>query len=232
MINDSGVIQYDNANGYYFTSNSADVAGKNAIRINIDNNGLRQYSTANKYSAVPLRAIKYSTPVAVDLGLPSGKLWSDRNAGAVNSTDNGQYCSYGNIFGHYKDLSSNVNLSEVYANTAGGELTSSFTSGDAAHDIVKTVCGGSWRMPTIQEWQELLNAENTTTEWTTVDGVNGLRITSKANGNSIFLPASGRITAGAKLSSFGELGTYASSSMHINGSSQYVATFVNGEVNA
>lgn len=228
----SGNIQYDNAGGYYFTSNSEDVAGRSAIRTDIDNNGLHQPDKANKYNTSTLRAIKRSTPVAVDLGLPSGKLWSDRNVGAVSPTDNGQYCSYGNILGHYKDLSSYVNLSEVYANTAGGELTSSFTSGDAAHDIVKAVCGGSWRMPTIQEWQELLNAENTTTEWTTVDGVNGLRITSKANGNSIFLPASGRIAPQGRFVNEGTVGAYGSAAMHSNGTSQYDVWITENSVSA
>ena len=41
--------------------------------------------------------------------------------------------------------------------------------------------------------EELINGDYTTTEWTTLNGVNGRKITSKSNGNSIFLPAAGDI---------------------------------------
>ena len=44
-------------------------------------------------------------------------------------------------------------------------------------------------MPTIEEWQELL--DECTWTWTTQNGVNGRLVTSNTNGNSIFLPAAG-----------------------------------------
>ena len=46
--------------------------------------------------------------------------------------------------------------------------------------------GTGWRMPTIEEWEELKN--NTTSTWTTQNDVFGRLFTSE-NGNSIFLPA-------------------------------------------
>ena len=52
--------------------------------------------------------------------------------------------------------------------------------------------GEDWRTPTIAEWEALLNTNKYTWEWTTENGVNGYRITSKVSGyvgNSIFLPA-------------------------------------------
>ena len=52
--------------------------------------------------------------------------------------------------------------------------------------------GKDWRIPTKQEWEELLNtSENLTRTWAVVNGVGGLKITSTTNGNSIFLPAAG-----------------------------------------
>ncbi|MBR5174658.1 MAG: Ig-like domain-containing protein [Bacteroidales bacterium] len=54
---------------------------------------------------------------------------------------------------------------------------------DAAHVLL----GGDWRMPTPEEWQELI--DNCSWEWTTVNGVAGQRGTSLKNGESIFLPA-------------------------------------------
>ncbi len=43
----------------------------------------------------------------------------------------------------------------------------------------------------IAQIEELCSSSNTTTEWTQENGVNGRKITSKSNGNSIFLPAAG-----------------------------------------
>ena len=50
--------------------------------------------------------------------------------------------------------------------------------------------GGSWRMPTDAEWTELL--DNCTWTWTTLNGVNGYKVTSNMKRNSIFLSAKGR----------------------------------------
>ena len=46
-------------------------------------------------------------------------------------------------------------------------------------------------MPTIAEQTELRSSSNCTWTWTTQNGVKGYKVTSKKNGNSIFLPAAG-----------------------------------------
>ena len=48
--------------------------------------------------------------------------------------------------------------------------------------------GDDWRMPTFEEWKELYY--NTTSTWTTRNGVNG-RLFTASNGNTLFLPAAG-----------------------------------------
>ena len=60
---------------------------------------------------------------------------------------------------------------------------------DVEDDAAAVNWGGEWVMPTYDEMKELL--DNTTNEWTTVNGTNGCKFTSKTNGNSIFLPAAG-----------------------------------------
>ncbi|MBQ7526628.1 MAG: hypothetical protein IJT11_02735 [Bacteroidaceae bacterium] len=67
--------------------------------------------------------------------------------------------------------------------------------------------GSGWQMPSFDQIKELCNSSNTTTEWTQVNGVNGRKITSKSNGNSIFLPAAG-YRSGTSLSSAGSYGYY------------------------
>ena len=60
--------------------------------------------------------------------------------------------------------------------------------GDAA-DAVKESLGDYWRLPKKSEAQGLVDSCNS--EWTSVNDVNGLLVTSKFNGNSIFLPVTG-----------------------------------------
>ena len=83
-------------------------------------------------------------------------------------------------------------------------------SDDAAH----VNWGGSWRMPTDDELTELW--EQCTWTWTTQNGVYGRKVTSKTNGNSIFLPAAG-YRGGSSLDGAGSYGYYWSSS-HYSGS--------------
>jgi len=48
----------------------------------------------------PVNSKSSSAPIAVDLGLPSGRLWADRNIGASSPEDVGLYFSWGNTDGH------------------------------------------------------------------------------------------------------------------------------------
>ena len=62
------------------------------------------------------------------------------------------------------------------------------------YDAASQIMGGDWRIPTEAEFQELLN--NTTNEWTQLNGVNGRKFTA-SNGNSIFIPAAGNCLSGS-----------------------------------
>ena len=61
-------------------------------------------------------------------------------------------------------------------------------TGSNGDDIASKQLGGSWRIPTAGEWQELI--DKCTWTWTSYNGVNGYRITGP-NGSNIFLPAAG-----------------------------------------
>ena len=65
------------------------------------------------------------------------------------------------------------------------------TTLELTDDAARVNWGGNWRMPTRAEQDELRDTSNCTWTWTTQNGVNGYRVTSKVNGNSIFLPAAG-----------------------------------------
>jgi len=63
---------------------------------------------------------------------------------------------------------------------------------DLEDDVAHVKWGGDWRMPTQEEFSELYN--NCTWTWTTQNGVNGYKVTSRKTGytdRSIFLPVAG-----------------------------------------
>lgn len=69
------------------------------------------------------------------------------------------------------------------------ELERGEKDGETIDDVARSKWGEQWRMPSMEEWEELLNPENCSWEW--VDGENGYKITSKKNGYAgrfIFLP--------------------------------------------
>ena len=77
-------------------------------------------------------------------------------------------------------------------------------------DVAHVKLGGNWRMPTRVEWKELLTSSTCT--WTTVNDVNGLKVTGP-NGNSIFLPAAGYRYKWSDPEG-GSVGLYWSSTLH------------------
>jgi hypothetical protein len=81
---------------------------------------------------------------------------------------------------------------------------------DPEDDVAYVKWGGSWRMPTKAEQEELRN--NCTWTWTTINGVTGYKVTGP-NGNSIFMPAAGNVS-GTELNNSGSHGYYWSNSLY------------------
>ena len=113
----------------------------------------------------------------VDLGLPSGTLWATMNVGADSPEDYGDYFAWGEITPKSSFSSSNYTYSK-------NSIVLSLSD-----DAANANWGGAWRMPTKAEIDELCNTSYTTWTITYLNGVEGRKITSKLNGNSIFLPA-------------------------------------------
>lgn len=142
----------------------------------------------------------------VDMGLPSGTLWAKKNLGATSETGWGWYFSWGNIDPHQEGAGYDFS-DATYANTDGAALTGDIT---AANDAATQNLGSKWRLPSETDFVELFNSEYTTNAWTTVNGVAGRLVTSKANGNTLFFPAAGYY-AGTSLGYRGSDGDYWSS---------------------
>ena len=140
----------------------------------------------------------------VDLALPSGLKWAKCNVGASSPEDYGNYYAWG-------ETSTKRDYTYDNSTTAGKKMSD--IGGNATYDVARKSWGSSWRLPTKAEFEELLDSDNCTWEWTTQSGVNGYRVTSKINGESIFLPAAGR-RRGTSLDSAGSYGYYWSSTPH------------------
>ena len=162
-------------------------------------------------------------PVAVDMGLPSGVKWADRNVGAKSPEEPGLFFSWGNVEG--VEIGKACDFSkEVYAETEGAKLKGNLA---AAHDAATVNLGAPWRMPTDEEFQELY--DNCDWEWTTENGYYGVRFTSKINGKSIFFSASG-YGDGSSWSRRGANGNYWSASFSSARFARYL-NFGSGGVN-
>ena len=156
----------------------------------------------------------------VDLGLPSGILWATCNVGADTPEGYGDYYAWGEIqpketynWSTYKYCHGGQNnkLTKYCNNFSYGYngFTDNRTVLLPEDDAATANLGTDWRMPTKEEWQELL--QYTTVTWTTRNGVNG-QLFIADNGNSLFLPAAGYYSS-SYLNLLGDRGHYWSSSL-------------------
>ena len=128
---------------------------------------------------------------------------------------------------------------QVYGSTPGSELE---TDIDITHDVANLICGEKWRMPSSNEFKELLDNcdfvqangttvidAGTTDKRVTVDGVLGIYLKSKINGNLLFFGCSGW-GRGRSWSNRGTYGLYWSASFASNRGA-YSLDFNSGHVN-
>ena len=173
----------------------------------------------------------------VDLGLPSSLKWATCNVGATTPEEYGDYFAWGEVepkveytWSTYKYGSDYTQLTKYCNDSSYGKdgFTDNKTELDPEDDAAAVNWGGSWRMPTTVEQDEL--CYNCTWTWITQNGVNGYKVTGP-NGNSIFLPAAGYIFGGT-LDDAGSFVQYWSSSLG-TGSPYYayVVEFTSNNVN-
>lgn len=222
VLTPGGVISVNFTNSFTVSNPTLSVNGSDPKPIKLygaampiwkvrDNTILTMNYDGTQFNVTSINSKSSLAPTGfIDLALPSGLLWAEKNVGANRPEDDGLYFSWGNVDGHTATDGYDFGTSNdgPYASTPGAALEGNIPS-NITYDAAMHNMGAPCRMPTVSEFQEL-NA-NCISEWTTQNGVNGRRFTSRINGNSIFFPAAG-YRSGVSLGNRGSSGVYWSSS--------------------
>lgn len=219
-LNEDGTTDYGTGFTYKFrpcqgTLTFYDAAGE-PVKVVVLNDVTTEYLVAVDYASGTFT--KYTKQADqpddsdkheyVDLGLPSGTLWATCNIGANSPEEYGDYFAWGELEGYnsgktefywstYKWCEGTDRTMTKYCNNSNygfNGFTDDKTELDLEDDAAYVNWGAAWRMPSIEQLQELINGNYTIIERTTQNGVYGRKITSKMEGftdKSIFLPDAG-----------------------------------------
>ena len=233
--------------GISWTSSDTDVAtvdqsGK-VSAVGAGNATITVKTTDGGYTATCSVTVKSSEPAVpemVDLGL--SVKWATCNIGATKPEEYGGYYQWAGLedvtstdiilgwdncpyhttsHSHYYSGWTKYVTSDKYWYWSGDGKPDNKTVLEPGDDVAHVILGGHWRMPTKEEWFELIN--NCT--WTWTDNYNGTGVAGRiVTGNmpgytdkSIFLPAAGfrievRADASTTYANVGRRGNYWSSS--------------------
>ena len=143
--------------------------------------------------------------IYVDLGL--SVKWATCNVGANAPEEYGDYFAWGEVktkknygsenykwgYTYYDEYDYGMTKYTKYCTNSEYGTVDNKTTLELSDDAASVNWGGSWRMPTKAELEEL--RKQCIWTWTTLNGVYGYLVTSGKSGftdNSIFLPIAGR----------------------------------------
>ena len=199
-VNSVYLVGSDTADGTWYVPLAASFGAgkKDAISLVFGmkhEDGARYFGYDQYGYQLAINTKNYPIPTAVDLGL--GVKWASCNLGAPEPEEYGKYYAWadtrGYTFSEPYDLSwANAPYCIDASNYTSSSSWSKYNSGDAklesTDDAATVNLGGSWRMPTHEEWQDLY--KECTWTWTSQNGISGYKV-SASNGKWIFLPAAG-----------------------------------------
>ena len=137
----------------------------------------------------------------VDLDLPSGTMWATCNVGADKPEEYGLLFQFGRVDGYAYGDSNNQFRTEAQntQDNTGNSYIPLTTSGrtynegetlDLVDDAAHVNMGGAWKMPTKEDFEELLKYTNH--EVTSINEVQCMMFTSKINMQQLFIPLAGQ----------------------------------------
>lgn len=181
--------------GLIITILNADGSKSQGKVISKDLSGLGGYIGTYDMSGLTLmNRPKYSD--AVKLGLSAD--WAPFNVGAESPVPE----AFGGLYGWADPTGEKTSNNNDDYPSANPPADISGTK----YDIARVKWGIQWRLPSYDQLFELVSSNSKcTSEWTTLNGVNGRLIKSNSNGNTLFFPAAGA-RYGNDLSEKGDLG--------------------------
>lgn len=161
------------------------VLGSNALStgagivVLVPENGYDTYLNATGWKDVATSIFASSfTRGYVDLGL--SVKWAICNIGGSEQEELGNTYAWGSFMPRKSGATETNSMNNpIYYHGAEEQLPTN-------RDIASVAFGDAWRIPSIDEWNEL--RDNTTWEHITSNKVQGMLVTSRVNGNSIFIP--------------------------------------------
>lgn len=199
-------VAEDETTTIYFMLSPINLSGKTVSITLSDEDGKyikfevtgKNFVSGTAYAYTLVDGEKCATSItynAVDLGLPSGTLWADRNVGADSPEAYGDYFAWGETttkdtynWSTYKWCQGSSDTQTKYCTNSYYGTVDNKTTLDLEDDAAYVNMGEEWRMPTDAEQIEL--RDKCTWIWTSQNGTNGYKVTGP-NSNSIFLPAAG-----------------------------------------
>lgn len=148
-------------------------------------------------------------PHAIDLGLPSGKLWSCCNVGASAPEEPGGHYAWGE-----------TQTKEVYDDSTYSCDSKDKNISHTNYDAASVLMGNTWGIPSGKDFTELRQSQNLTWKWMSIkknDSVFTGYLVTSTNGKSIFLPAAG-YRENDQWKEFGKNGNYWEESLSNRGS--------------
>lgn len=124
----------------------------------------------------------------IDLGLPSGTRWATCNIGATQPSQPGGLYAWGET---------TTKTSYIPGNSKTHGKNMNDISGNATYDVATAKWGKGWRMPTKEEFEELVTYCSFP-QYEKLNGRLGQKFTNHKNGRSFFLPATGHKENGSK----------------------------------
>ncbi len=144
-----------------------------------------------------LDLLKYGEFEHVDLGLTSGNVWATSNLGVEDQYAYGDYYAWGELEPK-NDVSMFTRLNYRFYDADASEYTKyceydNKTTLQMSDDPIRKEMQGSWRMPSEDDFQELI--DECTWKWVN-DGEHVGALATGPNGNTIFFPAGGHLSPG------------------------------------
>ena len=183
------VSQSTNENGYY-KSALLDKGEYEVECSNEYNHDIKRGIAVLLKKTEPAPTMSLSTSNYSDNGvIINGVKWATRNVDKL-----GTFATKPEAFGTFYQWNRILGWSttDPMINSNGGNMWDSNTPTGYIWEKHNDPSPAGWRVPTHPEIDKLLDTDKVSNEWTTINGISGIKFKDKATGNSLFLPAAGR----------------------------------------